>query len=97
LPKAYWIAHVSVSDFDAYARYAASATAAFESFGGRVLARGGRTLALEGEAAERNVVIEFQSLSAAQSCYNSPAYQAARVHRFGAARIQLMLVEGPSE
>ena len=95
--KGYWVAHVSATDPVAYRQYAEGATAAFAKYGAKVLARGGHTRNLEGAAHERNVVIEFESIDAAQRCYDSPEYQAARIHRVNAAIIQLMLVEGVSE
>ena len=94
MPKAYWIAHVTVSDPDPYALYAKGATEAFAAHGARVLARGGRVEALEGEARPRNVVIEFDSMEAALACYRSEAYQAAKRHREGAGDAQIMILEG---
>ncbi len=94
MPKAYWIAQVTVTDPDAYAVYASGATEAFSRHGARVLARGGAVVTLEGEASPRNVVIEFDSLDAARACYESPEYQAARRHREGAGLARIMLVEG---
>lgn len=46
--KAYWIAHVDVSDAEQYTQYTQRAPAAFAKFGGRFLARGGRSEAMEG-------------------------------------------------
>ena len=97
MPKAYWIAHVTVTDPEPYALYAAGATAAFAAHGARVLARGGTVVGLEGEAAPRNVVIEFDSLEAARACYASPEYQAAREHRLGAGEAQIMILEGVAD
>lgn len=94
MPKAYWIAHVTVTDPDPYAAYAEGATEAFAAHGARVLARGGRVEALEGEAAPRNVVIEFPSMEAALACYNSEEYQAAKRHREGAGVAAIMILEG---
>jgi uncharacterized protein (DUF1330 family) len=94
MPKAYWIAHVTVTDPEPYALYAEGATAAFAAHGARVLARGGRIEGLEGEARPRNVVIEFDSLEAALACYRSPEYQAAKAHREGAGEAQIMILEG---
>lgn len=94
MPKAYWIAHVTVTDPDPYALYAKGATEAFRKHGARVLARGGRVVALEGESRPRNVIIEFDSLEAAQACYDSKEYQTARSHRIGAGDAQIMLLEG---
>ncbi|SFI57341.1 DUF1330 domain-containing protein [Jannaschia pohangensis] len=94
MPKAYWIAHVTVSEPDSYGLYAQGATEVFEKYGAKVLARGGAVVGLEGESRPRNVVIEFESLEAAQACYDSPEYQAARKFRIGAGDAQIMLLEG---
>ena len=94
MPKAYWIAHVTVTDPDPYALYAKGATEAFEKHGARVLARGGEVVALEGQSSPRNVIIEFESMQAARACYDSPEYQAARNHRIGAGEARIMLLEG---
>lgn len=94
MPKGYVIARVSVSDPDAYAEYAALARVAMDRFGARILARGGRHTALEGEARARNVILEFASYDRALEYWNSPEYQEARSHRLGAAEIELVAVEG---
>ncbi|MFQ6550015.1 DUF1330 domain-containing protein [Aestuariibius sp. 2305UL40-4] len=94
MPKAYWIAHVTVTDPDPYALYAEGATEAFRQFGAKVLARGGRIEGLEGEARPRNVVIEFPDMDTALACYNSDAYQSAKAHREGAGDAQIMILEG---
>ncbi|VVN56968.1 hypothetical protein PS687_02528 [Pseudomonas fluorescens] len=94
MPKAYWVAHVTVEDPTPYAIYAQGATAAFQKYGGRPLARGGRLVSLEGTERLRNVVIEFDSVEAALRCYESPEYQEAKKHRDGHALADLMIVEG---
>ena len=94
MPKAYWIAHVTVTDPDPYALYAEGATEAFRLHGARVLARGGRMEALEGESRPRNVVIEFPDMETALRCYRSDAYGAAKRHREGAGDAQIMILEG---
>ncbi|ANJ55688.1 DUF1330 domain-containing protein [Pseudomonas silesiensis] len=93
--KAYWIAHVDVTDPDQYSQYTQRAPKAFALYGGRLLARGGRCEGLEGgPAAQRNVVIEFDSYEQALACYRSDEYQEAKRHREGVARAQIVIVEG---
>jgi uncharacterized protein (DUF1330 family) len=94
MPKAYWIAHVEVTDAGPYSLYADGATEAFRKYDGRPLARGGRVQALEGVARGRNVIIEFDSREAALRCYHSPEYQAARTHRENAASAEIMILDG---
>lgn len=92
--KAYWIAHVTVTDPAAYTGYQALAPAAFAAYGARFLARGGAHEVLEGPALDRHVVIEFPSLAAARACYQSAEYQAAKARRDGAAVAHVVIVEG---
>lgn len=96
MPKGYWVAHVNVTNSDPYAVYAKGATEAFEKYGGKPLARGGKTISLEGGERPRNVVIEFESVDQAIKCYRSPEYQAAKRHRQGHADADLMIIEGVS-
>ncbi len=91
---AYWIAHVEVTDAAAYAEYASRATAAIEAHGGEFLARGTRTLWLEGRERARNVVARFPSFEDAEACYRSEAYQEALQYARGAAERDLCIVEG---
>jgi uncharacterized protein (DUF1330 family) len=91
---AYWIAHVTVTDPEAYQGYQALAPAAFAAHGARFLARGGAHDVLEGPVLDRHVVIEFPTLAAARACYKSAEYQAARARREGAAVAHVVIVEG---
>jgi uncharacterized protein (DUF1330 family) len=93
MATALWIAHVQVTDAEAYAHYAAAATVAIAAHGGAFLARGGRYVQLEGNDHPRNVVARFPSLERAVECYNSDAYQAALAHAKGASVRDLMVVE----
>ncbi|MFS4438932.1 DUF1330 domain-containing protein [Paracoccaceae bacterium GXU_MW_L88] len=94
MPKAYWIAHVTVTNPDPYKLYAEGASEAFREFGAKVLARGGAVQQLEGEGHPRNVVIEFESMDQALACYHSEAYQNAKKHREGNGIANIMIVEG---
>jgi uncharacterized protein (DUF1330 family) len=91
--SALWIAHVEVSDAEAYGRYAAIATEAIAEHGGVFLARGGRYQQMEGHDRPRNVVARFPSFEAALACYNSPRYQKALAHARGASERDLVIVE----
>jgi uncharacterized protein (DUF1330 family) len=93
--KAYLLVQVNVTNPQQYGEYAKLSPAIIEKFGGRFLARGGRSTTLEGApAASRVVVIEFPSFDRAQAFYQSPEYTAARQVRAGAATAQFVLVEG---
>ncbi|GLT10322.1 DUF1330 domain-containing protein [Sulfitobacter porphyrae] len=90
---ALWIAHVHVTDAEAYGRYAKLAGPAIAAHGGAFVARGGRYVTLEGTERERHVVARFPSVEAAESCYRSPAYQEALDHARGASERDLIIVE----
>lgn len=90
---ALWIAHVTVTDAEAYGRYAALAGPAIAKHGGEFIARGGRFVQLEGKERPRNVVARFPSVEAAETCYHSSDYQAALDHARGASERELVIVE----
>jgi uncharacterized protein (DUF1330 family) len=90
---ALWIAHVTVTDAEAYAKYAERAGPAIAQHGGEFVARGGKFIQLEGKARPRNVVARFASMDAALDCYNSAAYQDALSYAKGASERELMIVE----
>ena len=94
---ALWIAHVRVTDEDAYARYASLATNAIADHGGEFISRGGNYVQLEGPDRPRNVVARFPSLKVAEACYRSDEYQAALRHAEGAAERELVIVEIPED
>lgn len=77
MAKAYWVAHVDVSDPQVYEKYKAANAAPFAEFGARFIVRGGDQEVREGTVRSRTVVIEFPSYEAAVACYDSPDYQAA--------------------
>ena len=90
---ALWIAHVTVTDEDAYGKYAKLAGPAIAAHGGSFLARGGRFVQLEGKERPRNVVARFASVEDAVDCYNSDAYQEALSHAKDASERELRVVE----
>jgi uncharacterized protein (DUF1330 family) len=91
---AYWIAHVTVSDDEAYARYAKIASEAIGAHGGEFLARGGRHRQFEGKDRPRHVVARFPSFEDAEACYLSPRYQEAVDIAKGASERDLVIVGG---
>lgn len=90
---ALWIAHVTVTDEEAYGKYAALAGPAIAKHGGAFIARAGRYVQLEGKDRPRNVVAKFPSVEAAETCYHSAEYQEALSHARGASERELLIVE----
>ena len=54
----------------------------------------GKQEVLEGPQVEGVVVLSFPTVEEAKAWYNSPAYVAAREHRFKGAEYRCVLVEG---
>ena len=97
-PKGYLLVQADVSNPQQYQEYAKLSPGIIAKYGGRYLARAGRTLTLEGpQAKARVVVVEFPSVERAQEFYNSPEYVAVRKIREGAATAQFVVVEGVAQ
>ena len=94
MAKGYWIAHVDVTDPEAYQAYVRANAVAFAKFGARFLVRGGPYEAVEGVARARQVVIEFKDYVTALACYDSQEYQEAKELRTKASQNELVIVEG---
>ncbi len=92
--KGYWIARYDVQDFTVYKTYLEAGASAFAEHGALFLVRGGPHQAMEGQARDRNVVIEFPSLQHALDCYNSDTYQRARERRLPVSTGEIVIVEG---
>jgi len=93
--KAYIVVQAEVTNPQRYAEYAKLSPGIIAKYGGKFLARGGKTVTLEGPPAKnRVVVIEFPSLEKAEEFYRSPEYTEAKKLREGAATAQFIAVEG---
>jgi uncharacterized protein (DUF1330 family) len=90
----YWIAHIAVSDPEVYGEYAKLASEAIAAHGGEFLARGTRTVWLEGNQRERNVIVRFASVEDAERCYQSATYQQALKFANASAERDLCIIEG---
>jgi uncharacterized protein (DUF1330 family) len=96
-PPAFVIAEIDVSNPDAFAKeFAPLAVKALgeNDSGYKVLARGGKAVAIEGNLPNRIVINQFADLDKAVAAYNSPDYKAAKVIGDKYAKFHLMAVEG---
>jgi uncharacterized protein (DUF1330 family) len=94
-PKGYVIGEITVTDPAGYKRYAAKAGPIVARYGGRYLARGGRTQAIDGAPpADRVVIVEFDSLAAAMTFETSPEYREAAELRRRSSTGRFFVVEG---
>ena len=92
--KGYWIARYDVQDPTVYKKYIEAGASAFTQYGALFLARGGPHQAMEGQARDRNVIIEFPSVQHALDCYHSDTYQTARQHRTPVSTGEIVIVQG---
>jgi uncharacterized protein (DUF1330 family) len=92
---AYVIVETNVSDPEQYERYKAEAPASIAAHGGRYVVRGGELAVFEGDwNPVRIVVLEFPDLETAERWYASEEYGEARKLREGAAKLNMVAVEG---
>ena len=97
MAKAYWIVRVSVRDEGRYPEYLAAAAPAFQKFGARFIVRGGAFETMEGNARERNVVVEFKDRPTASACYQSAEYRSARAIRQRYADADFIIIDGAAD
>ena len=92
---AYFVAEVEVTNPTGYEPYRALAGASIAQYGGRFVARGGKTALIEGgPVPQRVVIIEFADEASARRWYDSPEYQAAPPIRLANSRGRAFIVEG---
>ncbi len=92
---AYMIIRVAVDDPAQLKAYQDAAPPVVKKYGGKFIVRGGATVALEGQADSRRiVVIEFPELSDVQAFYHSPEYSEARKLREGIGSFEAIAVDG---
>lgn len=92
---AYVIVDIEVTDPENYQEYIKLAPPTIELYGGKYVARGGRTEVLEGEwIPNRLVILQFESIEQAKAWLNSPEYSPARAMRHKFARSNMVVIEG---
>ena len=95
MPKGYWLAaYKKIENKDNLGNYAAKATEAIKSYGGKPLVRGGKYRCLEGSDFPRTVIWEFPNYDAAEKCYNSREYQEAWGLAKNSTDRNLQIIEG---
>jgi uncharacterized protein (DUF1330 family) len=95
--SAYVVVEIAIHDAQTYERYKQLAPPTIAAYGGRYLARGGATEALEGTwNPPRFVILEFSSAERARAWWNSPEYAPAKAMRQASTETRMLLVEGLS-
>ena len=93
--SAYIIAEIDVRDPVEYEEYKKLVPASIAAYGGRYLARGGKTEVLEGNwNPKRIVILEFESIERAKAWLDCPEYREAKQIRHRVAISNLIVVEG---
>lgn len=92
---AYVIVDIDVHDPVGYEEYKRLAPAAVELYGGKYIARGGKTETLEGDwKPSRLVILQFESSEQAKKWLNSEEYREARAMRLKTTKSQMVIIEG---
>ena len=92
---AYIITQITITDPDGFKEYVQRSPASIRQYGGRHIARGARTITLEGEeSATRNGIIEFESVDAALRWYHSPEYAEVKPIRDRTSVATFRILEG---
>ena len=93
--SAYVIVEIEVTDPVQYEEYKKLAPACVKAYGGKYLARGGKTEVLEGEwSPNRLVILEFENNEQAKKWLNSPEYAPAKKLRHVSTHTNMVVVEG---
>ena len=95
-PKAYVVTEIEVINQEAQNAYLPKVGEVIKSTGGTYLARGGKIVALEGEAPKRMTIVVYDSLEKAQASRNSPAWAALSAGRSKAIKTKSYVTEGLS-
>ena len=92
---AYVIVDIAITDPVGYEEYRKLAAPTVFAYGGKYIARGGRTEVLEGNwEPNRLVILEFDSMDLAKAWLNSPEYSEPRKLRHKTAMTNMIVVEG---
>jgi uncharacterized protein (DUF1330 family) len=93
-PKAYVVTEIEVINQQAQDAYIPKVGEVIKSTGGAYVARGGKIVALEGEAPKRVTIVVYDSLEKAQASRNSPAWAALSAERSKAIKAKSYVTEG---
>jgi uncharacterized protein (DUF1330 family) len=93
----YLIVNIEVTDPRGYEEYRQKVPPVLAKFGGRYIVRGGDVRVVEGDfPLKRLVIVEFPSLEALQTFYDSPEYQPLLKLRLASTRSDAVMVPGYS-
>ena len=92
---AYVIAEIDVHNPQDYEEYKKMVPSTITAYGGRYLARGGKTEILEGKwSPKRIAILEFESMERAKEWLHSELYGPTKKIRHASAKTNMILIEG---
>ena len=92
---AYVVVDIEIKDPVRYEEYKQLAPQSLAAFGGKYVARGGKTDVLEGARRPgRVVLLEFPNAKRAREWWDSEAYKPVKGIRQACARTEMFIVEG---
>ncbi|MBE0616055.1 MAG: DUF1330 domain-containing protein [Burkholderiales bacterium] len=98
MAKGYAVFTETIGDQARYEGYVSRAVATITNAGGKIIVVDDNVSVLEGQwHGTRTVVLEFDSVSAAQAWYNSNDYQAIIKERHASAEANAVLLKGVGE
>ena len=92
----YALIELEITNMDGMGPYLATVSDTIAKHGGKYLVRGGNTEVVEGGLGQYpvKVILEFPSMNAAKSWYNSAEYQAILPHRTANSKCNFIWAEG---
>jgi uncharacterized protein (DUF1330 family) len=97
-PPAYIITETEILDQAAFNEFSSKVPATMQSFGGKFLVRGGKVIALDGDAPKRVIVAVFDSVEKAQAWRNSAGWKDLQPLRVKATKPRAAyIVEGVTQ
>ena len=95
MPVYFMVEIKEIYDKEKYMQYVQKVPAIIEKFGGRYLARGGKTTVVSGDWTPlRFIMIEFENASKFEAWWNSPEYRAVAPLRENSAKANAVVIEG---
>lgn len=92
---AFYLNQYDVKDEIVYKSYVSKVGPIFKRYKASVLAFDRDAIQVEGAARDVNIIIEFESIEVASSCYNDPEYQAIKPLRINSTiNSSITLVKG---
>jgi uncharacterized protein (DUF1330 family) len=92
---AYVIVDINVADPVRYEDYKRLAAPTVELYGGKYIARGGKTETLEGDwSPTRLVILQFETMEQAKNWHDSREYSEARSLRHETAISKMVVIDG---